>query len=485
MTEPVPPQGGEHVPDTVLDELKLAFGLSDAPAFVGVDPFADPDVTVLPDAVVDDDAIALALAAAGEPLGPGDPLMARNSTSPAPAESPPAGVVTTTAPSFEPDEPDEPVEPDESDEPDVGTVQTDVGRSPYGAPAELMSSTAVARGSGADPDVDATAAGPRRTTIVIGADRDDDFSDPIYLDTEEPITTRTGPDDAQRATIVIGDELDSSGVFDAVSVPARSMDPRVRARRIAVKRAAGRKRLVWTAAVVGVVLVVVGVLAVFSSSLFAVEQIDVQGATYTSARNDADLQAVIDGLRGTAVLVVDTRAAEVELEQIPWIERAFVTTDFPNRVLIDVRERLPLATYVGSDQRFRVIDRDGRVLDVLDGRPADYMLLSGTGPDLEPGALAGTPFAQAAQLVGALPAELRARTLSASVDATTGDLGLVMQGDVDPDAPAAVPPDIEVRLGNASGLDSKLARLLQQARDGLEGVARLDVSTDEVIRSPV
>jgi cell division protein FtsQ len=467
VSEPLTPHG-DHVPDAVLDELKLAFGLGDTAPPTGSsprDPFADPDVTVLPDAVVDDDAIALALAAAGDADAP--PAYADVSSG--------AGTATgsPSAPLFESDTVRVlPVTPVAPIDPVLGAVAA-------AAPSPAPSAPAARLAGGVAPE------GARsRSTIVIGGD--DDLPDAVYLDEAEPIVTRTGPDDsAARNTIVIGDELDSSGAFDAVAVPARSMDPRVRARRIAVKRAAGRKRLVWTVVVVGVVLVVVAVLAVFSSSLFAVEQVDVQGATYTAARNDAELQAVIDELRGEPVLLVDTRQAEIELEQIPWIERAFVSTDFPNRVLIDVRERLPLATYAGSDDRYRVIDRDGRVLDVLDGRPADYMLLTGTGPDLEPGALAGAPFAQAAQLVGALPAELRARTLSASVDATTGDLGLVLQGDADPAAPDVAPPDIEVRLGNASGLDSKLARLLQQIRDGLDGVARLDVSTDEVIRSPI
>ena len=468
MTEPVPSHP-EHVPDTVLDELKLAFGLADTGAISGPDPFADPDVTVLPDAVVDDDAIALALAAAGDVDAPPPvvDVVARVETPSVPTalfESDSVRVLPASAPSVPVQRPVDPM-------------------LAAGATATATRSTTASAGTGSTTDAGGGGGGGGRSTIVIGGD--DDLPDAVYLD-DEPITTRLGPDDsASRNTIVIGDELDSTGAFDAVSVPARSMDPRVRARRIAVKRAAGRKRLVWTAVVVGVVLVVVAVLAVFSSSLFAVEQVDVQGATYTSARDDGQLQAVIDELRGEPVLLVDTRRAELQLEQIPWIERAFVSTDFPNRVLIDVRERLPLATYIGSDDRYRVIDRDGRVLDVLEGRPADYMLLTGTGPDLEPGALAGTPFAQAAQLVGALPAELRARTVSASVDATTGDLGLVLQGDVDPAAPDVTPPDIEVRLGNATGLDSKLARLLQQTRDGLDGVAHLDVSTDEVIRSPI
>ncbi|MEY4230680.1 MAG: putative cell division protein FtsQ [Actinomycetota bacterium] len=344
-----------------------------------------------------------------------------------------------------------------------------------------------------EPEHDEPAPGPveppaSRHTIKIGGD--DELPDAVYLEAPGPAAERsaaemrsatagtgiTGAGIAGSATagtrIVIGDELEASGAFDAVQAPRRSMDPRLRARRIAVKRAQGRKRLLWAGAIGGVVLVVVAVLAVFASSLFAVEVIDVQGAVYSEARYGEQFQRVIDEIQGEPVLLVDTMRAERELESIPWVERAFVRTDFPNRVVIDIRERRPLATYQGSDQRYRVIDADGRVLDVLVGRPVDYMLLSGVGPDLEPGSMSGTQFAQAAQMVGALPSELRAITESASVDATTGDLGLRLAGGV------------EVRIGTFDRLDAKLARLLQQVRDGLDGVGRLDVSTDEVIETP-
>jgi len=328
------------------------------------------------------------------------------------------------------------------------------------------------------PEPVLTAPPVARHTIKIGGD--DELPDAVYLDAPGPAAERstaemsgaTAGTTITGTRIVIGDELEASGAFDAVEVPSRSMDPRLRARRVAVKRAQGRKRLLWVAAIGGVVLVVVAVLAVFASSLFSVEVIDVQGAVYSQARYGEQFQRVIDEMQSDPVLLVDTRRAERELESIPWVERAFVRTDFPNRVVIDIRERRPLATYQGSDERYRVIDADGRVLDVLVGRPVDYMLLSGVGPDLEPGSMSGTQFAEAAQMVGALPSELRAITESASVDATTGDLGLQLAGGV------------SVRIGTFDRLDAKLARLLQQVRDGLDGIGRLDVSTDEVIETP-
>jgi cell division protein FtsQ len=305
--------------------------------------------------------------------------------------------------------------------------------------------------------------------IVIG---DDDRPDALYLDEESGSRLREVHSDDDntggRSTIVIQD-LDESGSIEAL--PARSsgsMDPRVRARRIAVRRAKGRKRLIWVAIAAAILLVLVGAVAVLASSLFDVRTVDVQGAVYTDPQR---LSEIVDGLQGDAILLVDTRQIERQLESIPWVESARVSTQFPHRVFIDVRERKPIATFAGSDGKFRVIDRDGRVLDVVDGIPIDYMLVTGANPDVERGQFAGRPFASAAQLTIALPSEIRAVTSSIGVDATAGDLDLKL-GD-----------DIDVHLGPATDLSSKLVRLLSEVRGGLEGICGLDVSTSEISRT--
>lgn len=320
--------------------------------------------------------------------------------------------------------------------------------------------------AGAGPSV--VQAADRPSTIVIGGD--DDFPDAVYLDDDAETRLREVHASSGAGPIVLGDDLDSSGVFDAIEAPSRSMDPRVRARRIAVKRAAGRRRLIWIGIIGGVVLVVVAALAVLASSLFGVEDVRISGNVYT---DPVALQAILDDIDGDAILLLDTAAIEDRIEALAWVERAIVTTDFPHRVDIDIRERSPLATFAGSDGRFRVIDREGRVLVVLDNQPADYMLITGSAPDTDVAAFAGTPFAHAAQLAQALPPEIRAITSSVSVDATTGDLGLALQ------------PEIEVRLGGFDDLDDKLARLLQFMRntEDLAVYSRLDVSTGEVSKT--
>ena len=324
------------------------------------------------------------------------------------------------------------------------------------------------------PSDEATEAAPINPSRKVIAIDDDDRPDALYLDEEagsrlRDVHSGETDDTGGRSTIIIKD-LDESGSIEAL--PARSsgsMDPRVRARRIAVRRAKGRKRLVWVAIAAAILLVLVGAVAILASSLFDGRTVDVQGAVYTDPQQ---LSAIVDKVRGEAILLVDTRQIERELEGIAWVESARVSTDFPHRVFIDIRERKPIATFAGSDGKFRVIDRDGRVLDVVDGIPIDYMLVTGANPDVDRGQFAGRPFASAAQLTIALPAEIRVLTRSIGVDATTGDLTMQL-GD-----------KLEVHLGPTADLSSKLVRLLSQVRDGLDGICGLDVSTSEISRTP-
>jgi cell division protein FtsQ len=272
--------------------------------------------------------------------------------------------------------------------------------------------------------------------------------------------------------VVIGDLDDGPGVHQlapAGSASDGSMDPRIRARRIANRRAEGRRRLVWVGIVGAAILVVVGAIALVASPIFDVSDVRIQGAVYT----DPDvLKEVVDSLKGHPVLLVDTRKAEARLREVPWVDQARVTTSFPHTVTIDIRERRPLAAFQSGDGQFRVIDVDGRVLDVLAGQPDAYVLITGTNPDTGRGQFAGSPYASAASLVVAMPAEIRTLVASIGLDSATGTLSMQVRN--------GGKKTVDVRLGDATGLDDKLARLLSQVRKGLSGVCSLDVATSEV-----
>lgn len=427
-TEPV-------VPPAVLDELLAAFGATDAPD-VDVDLDA-PEIDAL--------------------LGLDEPV----------ADAPDPGDASETASAAA-----------TSAAPDPGDASAAADEPAAGTGAGTAAVTAAV-----------TTAKP--SVIVIGDD--DGLPDAVYLDEEAEERLRAthgGPSASggdNRGTILIGDDDDesmSAGI--PLATGPTSIDPRIRARRIAVKRTEGRRRLRWVLIGGGVLLVIVAVLALLGSSLFAIDAdaVEIDGAVYTDG---ALLQAVVDDLAGSPVLTVDTRAAERKLESIAWVERARVTTDFPRGARIEIRERTPLATYQGVDGRYRVIDADGRVLDVLDGRPLAYMLVTSTGgiaaPDVAEGGFAGVTYARAAQVVSAMTPEIRIRTASVGVGSAASPGSGAPAGARDTSSGELTLQFVEgttVRLGAPSDLQEKLARLqFEILRNDGDPPVEIDVSTDE------
>jgi len=162
-----------------------------------------------------------------------------------------------------------------------------------------------------------------------------------------------------------------------------------------------RKRLVMTG--LGLVLFVGVALIVLASPVVAVRTVQVEGAKYADA---ALVRSVSDSLKGKSVLTVDTKTAVERLESDPWIKSARITTSLPSRVLIQINERIPVAWFLGVDNRARVIDEDGLVLSVVEGRPTQYMWIDGTGPNLTAGASSTATYRAAGQLAMSLPSEL-------------------------------------------------------------------------------
>jgi cell division protein FtsQ len=292
---------------------------------------------------------------------------------------------------------------------------------------------------------------------------DEDLPDAVY------VKGSLAPESSgERSTIFIdGSPTTGETISIEDAAAATRIEPRLRDRRIAVRKEAGRKRLKWALIVAVVVAVVVGGLAVLGSSLFAVKDVEVEGAVYT---DDRALAAVVDDLEGTPVLRVDTAAAEEELERIPWVEDARVTTDFPHGAKIEIRERTPVLAYEAADDRYRMIDSEGRVLDVLPGQPVGYLVLtSEDAPPLAAGQFAPDGFAAAASMVSAMTPAMATRAQSVGVTPDGTDLRLELRGGT------------EVRFGAAEELIAKLVRLQTVLDDHAdEPISVIDVSTNEV-----
>ena len=281
---------------------------------------------------------------------------------------------------------------------------------------------------------------PATPATVISIDADD-LPDAVYV-------AGSLEGDSSRSIVFIEDDI----AGDALTPESdrdlrRGIEPRMRERRVQVRRAQSRKRLKWVVAAFVLALVGIGLLALLGSSMFAVreENVQVVGAVYT---DPAELDAIVDDLVGTPTLLVDTQTTEDDLEQIAWVDEAKVTVSFPHSVTIELRERQAMATYQGPDARFRVLDREGRVLDVLDKYPIAYVLI--TGPDavdLEEGQFAPKGYVAAAELAKNLTGSVRGQVDRIEVTANGSSLTMWLRDGSD------------VRFGEARDLFTKLVRL--------------------------
>lgn len=241
---------------------------------------------------------------------------------------------------------------------------------------------------------------------------------------------------------------------------------RFRLRRIAVRRAEGRRRLrilTW----VGIPVLVVGlVLGLLASPLFGVRNVTVEGSRYMSQLTLANAKKMV---KGKSIFSVDLGAVEEYLAADPWVRDAQVKRRFPSTVYFDIAERKPVAWYLGSDNQARVIDVDGRVITVLNGQPTAYTQVTGTGPDLPAGAQADEVRTAAAQVATSLPPEVAPLMLNMGVVGGTDLVMTLRTGTV-------------VTFGRPTDLRSKLVSLvLVLRRTDPKSLTGIDLSSGDPI----
>ena len=288
-----------------------------------------------------------------------------------------------------------------------------------------------------------------------------------FDDSEALVTAKKVPqtkvDSSGKKRVVISDD---SEVVDRKSSrnPSDNGASRFRLRRIAVRREEGRRRLRWFTVlglgVAGIILV----LLLLTSPLLSVRKVEVEGVVYA---NPELVASIVDSIDGEPILTVDLDAAEDKLLVIPWVRQARVSMHLPSRVTIEVVERAPIAIFRSVDGFNRVIDRDGRVLDVIEGDPVDFTPIIGTGPNLSAGQNTEQPFLGAAELINALPSELRSRLLTVTVS-PEGEVSLALTNDV------------EVLFGRPDDFQAKLVGVVNEIkRQGSRRYAIIDVSSGQ------
>ena len=141
-----------------------------------------------------------------------------------------------------------------------------------------------------------------------------------------------------------------------MSTATVAVDPRMRARRVAVMRAQGHRRLRVIAVVLCIVLVAAAAWGISRTPLLDVDRITVTG---TSAFNRAEILNNSNVSVGLPMLFLDVDEAQRSISSLPWVRSARVWRDWPATVRIAVDPRVPAAVVPAEGGRTALIDAHG------------------------------------------------------------------------------------------------------------------------------
>lgn len=268
--------------------------------------------------------------------------------------------------------------------------------------------------------------------------------------------------------IEIVDDPDTAVVIDDASLERVVIvdddvpDPTFEERQRRKTRRERLRKVKWFKLAGVVVAGFIVVVAVLASPLFAIREVNFEGTVYTAK---GTIDSVTELMEGASVFTADTQAARDQMLSDPWVAEVRITTRFPGSALVEVAERVPVVWYVGEDEKARVIDARGFIIAVLEGWPTGYLQVTGVGPSLDAGTYADDVYRAAAQLVLALPDELRGRVRSLELSGG-GELSMLLrEGTI-------------VRFGPPTDLQNKLvAVVVLFRRQDPASLLVVDVST--------
>ncbi len=193
----------------------------------------------------------------------------------------------------------------------------------------------------------------------------------------------------------------------------RRMDPRIRARRTAVIKGQGRRRLVIAGGALGVASLVVGGWFLVHTPLFSARSLTVTGNVHETA------SAVVAqaGLAGHPPLLdVNAGAAAARLEELPWVRTAAVHVSWPDGVHIAITEETERFTVETPAGKWESLGSDGRVLGESATRPPGLLLLAVPEPPGQPGTVLSTKDAPGIRVASTLPASFVGQVTAVTVE---------------------------------------------------------------------
>jgi cell division septal protein FtsQ len=202
------------------------------------------------------------------------------------------------------------------------------------------------------------------------------------------------------------------------------IDPRLRQRRIAVRRAEGRRRLRVLLIALGIAALMAGAYAITRSPLLDLDQVEVTGAIGPQVD---DVVAATGLESGEPLMDVDLERAEAAVTDLSWVLSAEVGRSWPGTITVDVIRRVPVAVLPTGDGTGVVIDAEGvaitRTPNTIGDLPVITVTASGDLGEIQDFALPVIPVIQA------LPADLEPWVETFGIDyggATNGDGELVL-----------------------------------------------------------
>lgn len=202
------------------------------------------------------------------------------------------------------------------------------------------------------------------------------------------------------------------GLLDKVRRPRAAKatpDPQELERRRFARRRRRQRLLTWRYVLSALVLVVLGaglVWLVFFSSHLAVKKVTVQGTSYL---RPAAVREAADVPRGEPLATVDLARAQDLVSALRAVREVDVTRQWPSTIRITVTEREPVAV-VQTGELIRGLDAEGVLFRDYARRPGNLPLVQ-AAVDADEKALA-----EAAEVAGALPADLNRRVTVLNVD---------------------------------------------------------------------
>lgn len=117
---------------------------------------------------------------------------------------------------------------------------------------------------------------------------------------------------------------------------------------------------------------------VMTSPRFQLRQVEVAGGSRVPA---AWVVAAVGSLRGRPLLLVSLDEVERQLARHPWVAGAAIRKDLPDRLQVEIRERVPVAVLASDESSFWV-DRDGRRIEECPaGAAPDLLRITGAVED--------------------------------------------------------------------------------------------------------